>query len=56
VREVFAWLRGAHTGSRVSVPLRFVTGMKDPVLTPALHDEQAHDLVLERIRTLLSAR
>ncbi len=51
-REALAWLRGAHTGSRVSVPLRFVTGTKDPVITPALHDgyrAHAEDITFEHV-------
>ena len=75
-REALSWLRGAHTGSRPAVPLRFVTGLNDPVTTPALHHgyeahaddiafehvdgvghwiiDEAHDLVLDRIRALIA--
>jgi pimeloyl-ACP methyl ester carboxylesterase len=74
-REAFQWLRGEYADARVDVPLRWVTGLKDPVITPTLHRwyepraadiafehvpgvghwivEEAHDLVLDRLRTFL---
>jgi pimeloyl-ACP methyl ester carboxylesterase len=74
-REVFEWLRGTYATARTDVPLRWVTGSKDPVITSALHGsypahasditfehvpdaghwivEQAHDLVLDRLRRML---
>jgi pimeloyl-ACP methyl ester carboxylesterase len=36
----------------LSVPLRFVTGLKDPVITPALHDGyevHAEDVTFEHV-------
>jgi pimeloyl-ACP methyl ester carboxylesterase len=75
-REYLPWLRGAFAETRTDIPLRWVTGLKDPVITPVLHDgyrehatdiefehvpdaghwivEQAHDLVLDRIRRLVN--
>jgi pimeloyl-ACP methyl ester carboxylesterase len=74
-REVLRWLRGEYMDARVEVPLRWVTGLEDPVITPNLHRwygplardqtfeevpgvghwivEQAHDLVLDRLRAFL---
>jgi pimeloyl-ACP methyl ester carboxylesterase len=75
--EAVKWLRGEYADARVDVPLRWVTGLKDPVVTPTLHRgyeahagditfeevpdvghwivEQAHDLVLDRLRAFLKA-
>lgn len=75
-REAISWLRGAYADAKVDVPMRWVTGLRDPVITPVLHNnyrayaadvtfehvpdvghwivEQAPDLVLDRIRTLLA--
>lgn len=76
MRESLSWLRGEYADARVEIPLRWVTGLKDPVITPTLHRgyenyasditfehvpevghwivEQAHDLVLDRVRRLLN--
>ena len=35
-REAVAW-RNRYTAERVTVPVRWVTGLKDPVVTPTLH-------------------
>lgn len=35
-RELAAW-RSRYTGERVTVPVRWVTGLDDPVVTPTLH-------------------
>lgn len=35
-RELAAW-RNRYTGERVTVPVRWVTGLDDPVVTPTLH-------------------
>jgi pimeloyl-ACP methyl ester carboxylesterase len=51
-REAVSWLRGAYADSRVDVPLRWVTGLKDPVITPVLHDnyrEHATDITFEHV-------
>lgn len=75
-REFLSWIRGEYADTRVEVPLRWVTGLKDPVITPTMHRgyenyasdikfehvpnvghwivEQAHDLVLDRLRGCLS--
>ena len=73
--EFRRWLGGEYADAHVEAPLRWVTGLKDPVITPALHNgyedhasditfervpdvghwiiEQAHDLVLNRLRGFL---
>jgi pimeloyl-ACP methyl ester carboxylesterase len=74
-REFLPWIRGEYADARVDVPRRWVTGLKDRVITPTMHRgyedhpsditfehipdarhwivEQAHDLVLDRLRTYL---
>jgi pimeloyl-ACP methyl ester carboxylesterase len=74
-REFLSWIRGEYADARVEAPMRWVTGLKDPVITPTLHRgyehyagdttfehvpdaghwivEQAHDLVLDRLRSFL---
>jgi pimeloyl-ACP methyl ester carboxylesterase len=73
--EFLRWIRGEYADARVEIPLRWVTGLNDPVITPAMHRgyeahasditfehvpdvghwivEQAHDLVLDRLRSFL---
>ena len=73
--EFLSWSRGEYADAHVEVPLRWVTGLKDPTIKPVLHHgyetyaddiafenipdvghwivEQAHDLVLERLRSYL---
>lgn len=34
---MIGWMRGTFIGARVDVPLRFITGLKDPVITPTPH-------------------
>jgi pimeloyl-ACP methyl ester carboxylesterase len=36
-RETVPWLRGKYADRRVAVPVRWVTGLDDPVITPSLH-------------------
>ncbi len=36
-REFAPWVRGRYAGRRVRVPVRWVTGLEDPVVTPVLH-------------------
>lgn len=51
-REVASWARGEYAGARVSVPLRWVTGLRDPVITPALHrgyERYASDITFEHV-------
>jgi pimeloyl-ACP methyl ester carboxylesterase len=36
-REVVRWLRGEYASARIEVPLRWITGLEDPVITPTLH-------------------
>jgi pimeloyl-ACP methyl ester carboxylesterase len=74
--EFLSWIRGEYADAHVEVPLRWVTGLKDPVITPTMHRgyedyasditfehvpdvghwiiEQAHDLVLDRLRSFLN--
>lgn len=76
-REFLPWARGRYADAKVDVPLRWVTGLDDPVIQPTLHRwyaphvtdaeyehvpgvghwivEQAHDLVLDRLRGFLRA-
>lgn len=35
--EAVSWLRGKYADARPEVPLRWLTGLKDPVITPNLH-------------------
>lgn len=39
--ELFRWLRGEYNGARVNVPVRWLSGTKDPVLTLDLLDGYA---------------
>lgn len=36
-QEAVRWLRGEYDDARPQVPLRWLTGLKDPVVTPNLH-------------------
>lgn len=36
-REFLPWARGRYADRRVTVPVRWVTGLDDPVVTPTLH-------------------
>jgi pimeloyl-ACP methyl ester carboxylesterase len=40
-REVWRWMRGEYDDARVEVPVRWLSGTKDPVLTPDLLDGYA---------------
>lgn len=75
VSEWLPWAQGEYDGVRVEIPMRWVTGLRDPVITPVMHRgyeehasdiafehvpgvghwivEEAHDLVLERLRSFL---
>ena len=35
--EAVSWLRGKYNDARPTVPLRWLTGLEDPVITPNLH-------------------
>jgi pimeloyl-ACP methyl ester carboxylesterase len=51
-REALQWLRGEYADARVEVPLRWVTGLKDPVITPTLHrwyETRATDIAFEHV-------
>lgn len=51
-REAVPWIRGRYDGPRVDVPLRWVTGMRDPVITPSLHRwyaSRASDIEFEEV-------
>jgi pimeloyl-ACP methyl ester carboxylesterase len=50
--EALRWLRGEYAEARVTVPLRWVTGRKDPVITPNLHRSyaaHADDIAFEEV-------
>lgn len=52
VREAVPWLRGRYGNRRVDVPVRWVTGLDDPVITPTLHrwyDDLAADQEFEHV-------
>lgn len=36
-RETLPWMRGRYADRRVTVPVRWVTGLDDPVVTPIFH-------------------
>jgi pimeloyl-ACP methyl ester carboxylesterase len=40
-REMLRWMRGEYDGVRVEVPVRWLTGTRDPVITPDLADGYA---------------
>jgi pimeloyl-ACP methyl ester carboxylesterase len=51
-REALSWLRGEYASARIEVPLRWVTGLKDPVIMPILHRGYAHhaaDIAFEEV-------
>jgi pimeloyl-ACP methyl ester carboxylesterase len=46
------WLRGKYAKRRAAVPVRWVTGGDDPVITPALHrgyEEVMPDCEFEKV-------
>lgn len=50
--EFLNWVRGEYANARVEIPLRWVTGLKDPVITPALHrgyENYASNITFERV-------
>jgi len=51
-REMLRWMRGEFDDARVEVPVRWLTGTKDPVITPDLTDgyaERISDLEVELV-------
>lgn len=51
-REMVPWMRGRHTERPVTVPVRWVTGLADPVITPTFHrcyDELMPDCEFETV-------
>ncbi|AAS06100.1 MULTISPECIES: alpha/beta fold hydrolase [Mycobacterium avium complex (MAC)] len=51
-REMLSWMRGEYDGARVHVPVRWLSGTEDPVLTPDLLDgyaERIDDFQLELV-------
>jgi pimeloyl-ACP methyl ester carboxylesterase len=51
-REALSWLRGEFAEAKVEVPLRWLTGLRDPVITPNLHrhyPEHATDVAFETV-------
>jgi pimeloyl-ACP methyl ester carboxylesterase len=52
VTEFLRWVRGEYGDARIEVPLRWVTGLQDPVVTPTLHrgyDQYASDIAFEHV-------
>jgi pimeloyl-ACP methyl ester carboxylesterase len=50
--EFLPWLRGTYADRRVGVPLHWVTGLKDPVISPSLHsgyDRFGSDITHEHV-------
>jgi len=46
------WLRGKYAKRRVAVPVRWVTGLDDPVITPTVHrgyEEAMPDCEFEKV-------
>ena len=51
-RELLPWIRGRYADARVTVPMRWVTGLRDPVITPVMHrgyERYASDLTFEHV-------
>ena len=51
-REMFGWFRGEYAGPRIDVPVRWLHGTGDPVLTPILlrgYDERISDFDVELV-------
>jgi pimeloyl-ACP methyl ester carboxylesterase len=51
-REFVAWLRGEFTNARVTIPVRWLHGTADPIITPTLlrgYNERANDFQLELV-------
>jgi pimeloyl-ACP methyl ester carboxylesterase len=51
-REILSWMRGEFDDARVDVPVRWLTGTQDPVITPDLTDgyaDRASDFEVELV-------
>jgi pimeloyl-ACP methyl ester carboxylesterase len=51
-RELIPWLRGEFADARINVPVRWLHGMDDPVITPTLlrsYADRASDFRLETV-------
>ncbi len=51
-RETLPWMRGKYADRRVTVPVRWVTGLDDPVVTPTMHrwyDDLIADCEFEKV-------
>ena len=51
-REAASWMAGRYKDVRVDAPLRWITGLKDPVITPMLHrgyESYASDCEFEHV-------
>jgi pimeloyl-ACP methyl ester carboxylesterase len=52
LRELIRWVRGEYGDARVDVPVRFLHGMADPVVTPVLlrgFEERCSDFKVEKV-------
>lgn len=50
--EYLRWVRGEYAHFHVDVPMRWVTGLRDPVITPVMHrgyEHHASDITFEHI-------
>jgi pimeloyl-ACP methyl ester carboxylesterase len=51
-KEMLSWMRGEYADARVNVPVRWLTGTKDPVITPDLtngYEERIDDFEVELV-------
>ncbi|HEX4108318.1 MAG TPA: alpha/beta hydrolase [Solirubrobacteraceae bacterium] len=51
-REVGRWMSGQYADARIHVPVRWITGLKDPVITPTMHrgyESRADDQTFEHV-------
>jgi pimeloyl-ACP methyl ester carboxylesterase len=52
VSEYLRWIRGEYARCHVDVPMRWVTGRRDPVITPVMHrgyEHHASDITFEQV-------
>jgi pimeloyl-ACP methyl ester carboxylesterase len=50
--ELWRWARGEYAHHHVDVPMRWLTGLRDPVITPVMHhgyEDHASDIAFEHV-------
>ncbi len=50
--ELLSWIRGEYADAHVEVPVRWVTGLRDPVITPTMHrgyERYVGDITFEHV-------